>query len=63
MLCNIRKIIAYCYHLVSVIDAHKGVGGGRGGKVKKISHKNAIKHKKWEKKGTPLDFLITPSSS
>jgi hypothetical protein len=42
--------------IVKNIDAHRveGVGPVRSGK---LSHKNAIKHKK----GTLLDFMTTPS--
>jgi hypothetical protein len=34
------------------IDAHRG-GGGKRGKVRKISHKNAIKHEKGGKREPP----------
>jgi len=32
----------------SIIDAHRG-RGGEGSRTKKLSHKNAIKHKNGEK--------------
>ncbi len=38
------------------MDAHRG--GGRGVRSKEFGHKNATKYKK----GTPLDFLTTPST-
>jgi hypothetical protein len=42
---------------------HTG-GGGEGVRSEKLSHKNAIKREKGKKgkKGTPLDFLTTPST-
>jgi hypothetical protein len=35
---------------------------GGGGRVQKLSHKNAIKHKKDQKVDHPLDFLTSPST-
>jgi hypothetical protein len=38
---------------LGIIDEHRGEGGGRGVRSEKLSHKNAIKHKKGKKSGPP----------